>query len=130
MSIEMKIDVNSGTTVDDLQGSIVVRGYFKNLGNDPQRVTDNDVQYSLQAPYGNVEIRDASPRFPLPVPVLPPFGRVDFQHELVAYANTYQLDPNAVYRLTATLPGVDQDASLFRFRQNYAGATAGDPAAS
>lgn len=130
MSIELKIDVNSGSTIDHLQGSIIVRGYFRNLGNEPQQVTDNDIQYTLQAPYGIVEVRDSSPRFPLPLPVLPPFGRVDFEHELVAYANVYQLDTNAVYRLTATLPGVDEDASLFRFRQSYAGATGSAPTES
>ncbi len=119
MCIELKIDVNSGSTADHQQGRIVVRGYFRNLGRDAQLLCASDVQYSLQGPDGLVEVhRDAPRRFWISQEVQPN-AKVEFEEQLIAYGPP-DLKTAEVYSLTAVLPdGSDCDTSKFTFQQMY-----------
>jgi len=119
MSIELKIDVNMGSTSDHQQGRVVVRGYFRNLGPQSQRLCADDVQYSLQGPNGKIEVRNEGPRHYWIMSEVQPFAKVEFESELIAYGPP-ELKPGSVYSLTATLPdGSDQDVSKFTFMQMY-----------
>jgi hypothetical protein len=119
MSTELKIDVNSGSTVDQHEGRIIVRGYVKNLGFQQYPFSAKDVQYSLVDPDGrDVPVKNDAPMNAMDMLNVEPGHKYEFEAELTA--NAPNIYVGRVYRLTATLPdGSDKDASLFTFRQYY-----------